>query len=683
MWRHQVEQRHDLRNYVWYLGEVFEPKLSALRDAAQKMSDAVNAFAGNYDKFKTDFERLATGLVHKAATALADVLEDIANNLTLPDYTRGEGNKRLGLQVIFRQRWHPAGYVQGKLVGYKNLLPRQKDTLKRRTFIKTVREMTTAEEFAAARQEDYSTSQKESKEVVKEASGKFNFSASASGDYDFLLVSGEYTLQTGGELAQASKTTQNKMVEFTRKGTTQYNDKREIKIRHLTEAEDVQEVSSEIENANAEITANYFYYQLLHEYEVTVEVADLRPVLLRARDVPGPAEIDEQFVARHLHILLHHLPRQLSVDAQECAERVSVLAKTLLRRKADMDQKAAELEVLRRRMPSANSDEAQREKEECLSKERELFESRQVYIQTEEEYTKVRSRMNRVIAHLRENICYYMQFIWQETPKVDADQLLREERFCGYFLPEVTRGLIRQGYYGNEEMFVYTGPSYTLLERVLENLIPGDEICAQLIYRVEGEELPGGITEYRLTHSPITPGSLELKNAKFEDGSAVTSSQYEVDYDRGLISFAMPLSKRQPRPTVNYESYEDLARTTLFQYMQHYYPQDNLVEIKNKICGMAFVADPASRDLGDSKPVLSNTIVQVAQDALVVEAMPGQVPLLEGFQMAHRMLNVQKVCLENVHLAERIADHPWRDKGPDAYEVHRYEGAPSQSEVKE
>jgi hypothetical protein len=64
--------------------------------------------------------------------------------------------------------------------------------------------------------------------------------------------------------------------------------------------------------------------------------------------------------------------------------------------------------------------------------------------------------------------------------------------------------------------------------------------------------------------------------------------------------------------------------------------------------------------------------------------MPGQVPLLEGFKMAHRMLDVQKVCLENAHLAERIADRPWKKDGEDTYAVRRYEGAgPETTEVHE
>src|SRR5207244_3951207 len=115
---------------------------------------------------------------------LSLVLDAIAAQLTLPVDTRQEGSKRLALQVVFRQFWHPEGYVMGKLVGYKNLIPNQKDTLKRRTFIKTTREVTTVQEFATERQDDRSVTQKESAEITREMAEKYNFTQSASGHYD-------------------------------------------------------------------------------------------------------------------------------------------------------------------------------------------------------------------------------------------------------------------------------------------------------------------------------------------------------------------------------------------------------------------------------------------------------------------------------------------------------------------
>ena len=603
-WRYDEEQKITLRSYVEWLGGTFKEKLDALFNASRRMKNAVEGFSGSYEQFRRDFEKLAAGLVNDAAAAISLLLDQIAEQLPLLKETTDEGSKRLALQVVFRQHWYPDGYVMGKLVGYKNLIPNQKENLKRRTFVKTTRETTTAEEFTKAREEDYSHSKKETAEVITEMAMAFNFSTNASGHFNIGLGGIDASVETGLKLSEMSKSTQSMVSEAAFKSSVKYSEKREVKIRELTEVEDVQEVTSELQNANQEITANYFYYQLLRQYRVTVELHDLVPILLRTRDVPTPAEIDDHFISKHIHILMHCLPAQLSVDAQAVVDELDLLGKTLIQRRADADQRAAELANLRAETLPTDEQELQRRREEIQSRERILADARIAYITAEEQYTRASMRMNRVVSHVRDNICYYMQFIWQASPKVDQDRLLQLETFGGQPLPRVTRGLMRQGYFGNEEIFEYTGQSTALFDLIINNLTPGSELTS----------LP-------------------------ED---------------------------------------ELRKTTLFQYLERYYPEEAQTLI-DQIGSSAFVTDPANPE-----EVLSTRSVQIAQDALVVETMPGQVPLLEGFQMAHRMLNVQKTCLENVHLAERIVDRPWNKEGDDTYAVRRYDGAgPEKTEVHE
>lgn len=605
-WWVAYEQRHDLRNYVIYLGDVFYQRLNALVGSSRDMRDAVTAFSGGYAQFQTDFERLASGVVNNAALALGHLLDEIAEQITLPQKVNVEGSKRLALQVIFRQYWHPDGYVMGKLVGYKNLIPNQRETLHRRTFVRTITEMTTAEEYASARQDDYSQSQKETAEVIRETSRDFDFTQNASGHFDVGIWGVESETEIGLSLGQKSKSVQTMVSEATMKGSAKYSDRREVKVRELTEVEDVQEVTTELANLNQEITANYFYYQLLRQYRVTIELHDLRPVLLRTRDIPTPAEIDDKFISTHIHILIHCLPNQLAVDAQESTDQLDVLGRTLIRRRAEMDQRAAEFEIFKNQPPPPPDNQAEynQYRQELQSKERILSEARQEFIEIEEQYTRIQARLNRVVTHIRRNLCHYMQFIWQASPKTDEDKLLQNETFCREPLPRVTRGLIRQGYFGNEVIFDYTGRSIALFDLIVSNLTPGSEIAS----------LPVG----------------------------------------------------------------ELRETALFQYLSRYYPNQAEILLE-QIRSSAFVTDPIQPE-----EVLSSRSVQIPQDALVVETMPGEVPLLEGFQMAHRMLDVRRADLENTHLKERIKDRPWKAKGDDTYEVRRYEGdVPQQGEVSE
>lgn len=657
-----------LHNYLHRIGLIVANQVDDYITTADQLAEKVKQLNTVYFE---DFKRLASGIINSALISLSDLLQETAAQLTLPKLRRSEAYKRLGLQVIFRQYWHPAGYVMGKLVGYKNLIPNQKETLRRRTFVKTTQEMSRMEEFASARQDDYSHSQKESAEVTKEMANEFNFTTNASGHYNMGVYGVEANVRLQDKLTHTSKTVQNMLSESVMKGSAKYNEKREVKIRELAEVQDVQEITTELSNTNAEITANYFYYQLLREYLVTVHLHDLRPILLRTRNVPSPAEINSDFISKYMHILINRLAKQLSVDAQESADEIGIVEKSLIRNRAEMDQRAAELEAFKETHLPPGEDEPEK-----LNRWRELYriraealsEARQKFIAVEEQYSRLRARMNRVINHIRENICYYMQFVWQDSPKVDQDKVLRKEKFHDVALPLITRGLMRQGYLGDEEVFDYTGQSIELFAAFLENLEPGTEILSGFIVEVTDEPIQAGTTdEQKLTYGYIKLNSVTLTNATVNGREVAEDVDYVIDYTNGTIRFFTLLD--DTGPTISYKTYEKFTKTTLFQYLKRYNPPEELGLLIEQIENMAFVSDPLNPE-----DVLRVRRIQVAQDALVVETMPGQVPLLEGFQMAHRMLDVQKSCLENVHLAERMSDRPWKKEGEDRYEVKRFEG---------
>jgi hypothetical protein len=599
-WSVRGAQRYDLRNYIRYLGQDFYPVLRQLVDKAEAMWSAVEALRYAAPNLDNDIRRLSLGVINEAASALSIILSEMADALALPRRVPIEGGKRLGVQLVFRQYWHPVAHVMGKLVGYKNLLPNQRDTLKRRTFVKTTRELVKAEDFATTRQDDYSRSQRETGEVVKEASRAFNFTENLSGSFNFGIGSVQTQTQIGLDLRQSSKTTQSMVSEVAMKGSTSYAEKREVKLREMVETEDVQEVSSEVANLNREITANYFYYQLLREYRVAVALHDIRPVLLRKRALPSAAEIDEKFISLHAHALIPRLPAQLSSDAQETADRLDGLTRARTRRRTEMHEAWAELASARAALeavgPAAGNEAAyNRALSDLQSKERALASAREASQAADDAYFDARARMDRVVHHVRENVAYYMQCVWQSSLTVDQDMVLSEESFAGALLPAVTRGLSRLGYSGDEEIFEYTGPAVGLLDAMLSHLTPGAEIVDSM-------------------------------------------------------------------------SEEELRNTEIYQYLARYCPDDART-LKDRIRALAFVTDPANPE-----DVIRTRSVQIPQDALVVETMPGAVPLLEGFQMAHRMLDTQRACLENIHLKQRIVDRPWKEDGSDTYAVRRYEG---------
>jgi hypothetical protein len=591
------EQVRTLKPYMEYLGGEFYNRLRALQAAAIDMRNAVQSFQGNASQVQSDFQHMAAGKINEAAFVLARLLDDLAETLPLWARRRGEGSKRLAMLMIYRQYWNPEGYVKGKLVGYKNLIPAQKEKIRRRTFIQTTRERTTVEEFAASRQQDFSQSRKETSELLRENSTKFNFSSSVSGGFDFSFGSVDIAATTALDIASLSRATQSSVAEMSMKAAFSYNEKREVKIREETQVQEEFESELSLENPNQEITANYFYYQLLRQYSVTVELHDIRPVLLRTRFIPSEASIDDKFLGDYAHVLVHALPAQLAADLVESVSDIEAQARRVLRTQSEVDSRELAYLELRAAPPAATPEEARDRENRLVSLREAADRARESLTEADELHLRSRGRLDRVIGHVRDNLTHYMQFIWQASPRTDEERILRDESFHGVPLPQLTRGLQRQGYYGDEDIFEFTGESVALAEALVRTLTPGSDLATL--------------------------------------------------------------------------SEEELRATALFQQLSRQYSEEEVDDLIAAIRRQSFVTDPADPDT-----VLSSRHVQIAQDALVVETLPGQVPLLEGYKMAHRLLDIERACLENDHLSKRIEDRPWTQGGEDTYRVYRRDGQP-------
>jgi hypothetical protein len=392
-----------------------------------------------------------------------------------------------------------------------------------------------------------------------------------------------------------SRSTQSAIAEASMKSSMSYNEKREVKMREETERQDEFESVTELHNPNQEITANYFYYQLLRQYLVTVELHDIRPVLLRTRYVPSESAIGDKFLADYAHVLINALPAQLASDLEDTVNDIEGMARGVTRAQVRFfDDQRAYQDMLASDRP-ADPDQARARDDRIAKLQDTARDSYSAFVEQEDEYLKARARLDRVLEHVRQNRCHYMQFIWQTSPTTDYDRILRKEFFGGIPLPELTRGLQRQGYFGNEEIFDFVGPSWALADALTRVLTPGSELAA----------LPEDV----------------------------------------------------------------LKETSVFQQLARYYSDRELDNLLEQIKNQTFVTDPANKSA-----VLTSRRVQIAQDALVVETMPGQIPLLEGFKAAHRMLDLERACLENTHLSARIADRPWKDHGDDSYKVVRRDG---------
>jgi hypothetical protein len=596
----QYQQWNELTPYLKDLGArwaVIDQAKSGVETVAATINGVAGAIKNNATLPPQDQEVLTNlflPLINEAAASLALILDQIADLVVVPAERASPNSKRLAMQLVFRQHWFPAGYVMGKLVGYKTLMPGESQQLKRRTFVKTSRESVSTSEFVSTRQSDYSQTRRDTSELVEEAAAKFNFKASVTGFVNFAVAGGEAKTEVGGDVTATAKAVHNTLAESVTKGSANYNDKRELKIRETIDTETSDEVVSEVRNVNNEITANYFYYQLLREYAVSSEFYDIRPVILVARPTPSPAEIDEQFIGRHLHVLSRALPAQLALDARETVNDISAQGRRVVRTRVEKNRASSALDELRKTLPAVLDDRSRTMMDKLESEARAAVAA---CIDAEETFDSTFHRLGRVVAHLRENTLAYMHHIWNDASNVDRDAELRLEKFCDDDLDTVTQGFTRIGYLGNEEIFEYTSRNPELVETLLNHLVSGTTIAS----RADGDVVKERLLE-RI---------MNLQKVDRAAAIAILSKASLVDESPGT---PLDVDERVRR-------------------------------------------------------------VQVVQDALVVEAMPGNVPLLEGFKLAHRMLDVEKACLENEHLRQRISDRPWtRDGAGEEYKVVRREG---------
>lgn len=604
----QGTQRNDVRPYLKELGSWFYEGLVRLIQAARTVNENLRDFeqqgTASYPGNLHQYERYFGIQLNDIISNLAKLLRQIAEMISLPKTEEKDGNKRVGVQLVYRQRWLPTGYIRGKIVGHKSLAPNQEERVTRKTYIKTTTETQTLDEFVSSRSKESIQNTKETSELLTENSAKFGFSTTGSGQFRFAIGGFNFSATNSIDLSHSSRKAQTSIAEMTQKSSVNYNEKREIKVKDFVETYDETESINSIKNANQEITANYFYYQLLREYTVTVELADIRPVLLRSREIPSPASIDFDFVSKHAHILAKWLPAQLSEDMLSIVNEYDGMSRSYLRSQNSLDRLEAEWEIYKDGEVPDNTEVNPTARDDWyrrldMLRER-LDELRKAVVVDREAYLHAQTKMERVIYHLRNNRLHYMQYIWSETPQVDHDELLKDETIgtlSGSFsLPEVTRGLMRVGYYGNEEIFEYNGPAVRIAEILAEHAILGSDIARSM-------------TE------------------------------------------------------------EELQETNLFRMFQQYYTSDEIDNTLELFRNSIFPVDPAPENT-----VLSTRKVQIAQDAVVVETMPGQVPLLEGYQMARRYLAVEADCLNNQHMRGRINDSTWT-QGTDNHNVVHAQGA--------
>lgn len=597
-----------------------------------------------------------------------------------------------GVMLTYRQQWVPLDYQVGSLVSTIPLAPKETRQYSTKRIVKRTRsEKRLEDREQSSRRERNSTSRADA-EIVRQARDKTSFEQTANATVDVGVFKGEFGTRFGVESEKSSSQTKKNFREAVLKATDEFKEKHTLEVSTATSDELEVESSGTISNPNDEITVTYLFYELQRQFEISERLQRLTPVVLVANDVPRPDAVDEDWLLTHQWILERALldeslrpsmayltngmagdqlaleALRASVDRQiDLVEELTrlVAMKTKLAEDAFAElkdlltqpEKASQLKDIGMALAlgplalaaGGGDDEAAEKREEVtkMALERADANTQEVNARMTREVTALNESIDKYVRalqqhfdhqlgitklrlHIKQNILYYMQAIWDHEP---TDQ--RYFRLYNIEVPWIEandpswpiqvegRRIDRSGKSLGWEVSIplrLTGamasmtPMYRRTTRRLHQIADLDNLLGY-----KGNYMIFPAREHSFLHLYMMQDYVD-ENGGVRDPDGPGYSQRE------LLDYICCLARRAPQ---------------------------RLESERERLLGMV-------RERLTSPKAESERVV-VPTDSLFIEALPGTHPVMEQFKVVHRALDVKKVQgevremeLENLRLAARL-----------------------------
>ncbi|MCI0708779.1 MAG: hypothetical protein L0154_01335 [Chloroflexi bacterium] len=242
---------------------------------------------------------------------IENMLEDIEARLRekytfdvfAADPAKGIYSINFGILVTYRQEWKPLNYQVGELVSTLPLAPKESRKYSVRRVAKKNRALVELEYALQVRKQDSEDTFRVKAEIVRKATNSTNFKHNAEGGVNFAVWNAKagHSLEVDSVIESAD--TKENFRQAVLKAAEEYKDEHKLEIT-TSSGEEFEETSSgEISNPNDEIPVTYLLYELQRRYEIREQLHKVTPVILVANEVPGPHEIDEDWLLAHDWIL--------------------------------------------------------------------------------------------------------------------------------------------------------------------------------------------------------------------------------------------------------------------------------------------------------------------------------------------------------------------------------------------
>ena len=608
-----------------------------------------------------------------------------------------------GLVVTYRQKWEPMNYQAGELVKTITLAPKEVRKFSKKMVVKKKRSEKEVEKSMESRREEASNTSRAETEIVRKAQNKTNFNLTAEGGYSAAVWNVSGSTSFGKDVAAESAETKKDFHEAVRKASQEYKHERTLEVNTEEEFEFEVTESGEITNPNDEIPVTFLFYELQRQFNVSEEIHRVMPVVLVAQEVPKPHEIDEDWLVAHDWILkrvilddsflpalaylstrvvgdeftlkelyknlaqqrqlLDLLKEELVAVRQELDDRYAALEKSIEERAnivggestegvaekvweffgGSEDQESLEAaRILEDAAKDAYEKAAREEKDMRARLEREvtaLTATTEAYNKALSQHLNRKAQIARLRVHVKENILYYMQAIWNHEPP--------DQRFFRLHKVKVPK---LQG----EKTYTVTNTNVS--DRNHFSSLP--HLQLPLFEVVANCQLPTDLDdpEQFTTLAEVA----DLDNLIGYKGNYMV---FPLKKSNDLTDFMMT---PYLDPLVGLRDPDEWGNWTLEDFSKY------ICCLKEKLSSEEF--DTIKEQLREqyqailTSPRRSSEKIIVPTGSLFIEALPGKYPLLEDFKLMHRAIDVKKVQaevrgeeLENLRMAARLLTEEYED----------------------
>ena len=600
-----------------------------------------------------------------------------------------------GIVTTFRQKWKPENYQVGKLVSTIPLAPGETRKYSKKLSLKRQRSQKELQKSMFETSDESSYTSRAEAEITSKASKTTDFQTTASGSFNFGIGSTNFSTSFSQNQSQESSKSKKSFREAVVKASQKFKNEREIEVSSSSESQFDSTTSGEIKNPNNEITVTYLFYELERQFRISEHIHRVTPVVLVAQEVPSPHEVDEDWILSYEWILRRvilddsfnealdyigdglisdelnlKLKRERIKDLKEQATELKDELLLVTDREDELEDKLNDLQEARanaktKRGPikrkrklkkykaliEDNEEDIEMIAEEIAEISKKLNQTNSSLEKAIEDYSSLtsrfqtkRMRVNQLRIHIKQNILYYMQAIWDHEPP-DQRYFRLHNTMVSFPSPE---GWDRAT--GEE--------SQVTIRLVPKPKGPFDELLPTKPYKVEFI-YPDfhSVTEPTLDSRPLH-SIADINNPLGYKGNYMMFPLKECIYITDFMTqefIGDYLGVRDPDLESDVST-EELLRMAAEVWNATSTSQEQKDSIEAEI----------QRRL--TSPKKENELIVVPTGQLYIEALPGSKPLLENFKLKHREMDMEKVrhevleqMLDNVRRAKKIREGELED----------------------